>query len=413
MKGHIRKRSRNSWEIVVDAGRDPVSQRRRQVFETVRGPKRNAQERLAQLYVELQSGTYAKTSRDLTVAGYIREWLDGYVAVNCAPRTQESYRFIAEHHIIPEIGNVKLLELEPRQLQTLYSRKRAAGLGTRTVRYCYSLMSQVLGYAVKQGVLSRNVAAATNPPRLVHNGINTLAREHVEGFFQAAQNSPYSSLFYLLLHTGLRRGEALALRWRHVDFGIQSLGVTAYISVSESLSKVGGQIVIKEPKTSSGKRRVALSPSCALVLRQHHAEQKHLRESLGGTLGDSDFVFSKAEGDPLDPSTVSKAFGTLVENAGLPHMSLHDLRHSHATMLLQAGTHPKIVSERLGHSSVRVTLDTYSHYVGGLQEAAALKFDELLSQSGVVETNVGKMLARGCSHFFVTKQYMSFVQKHY
>lgn len=396
MKGHIRKRSQDSWEIAVDAGRD-ANGKRRQVFESVKGPKRNAQARLAQLLVDLESGVYVKARKDLTVASYLREWLNGYVAVNCAPRTQESYRLIAERHIIPELGNVRLADLEPRQLQALYSKKRASGLGTRTVRYIYSLTSQALTHAVKQGVLSRNVAEATDPPRLEHKELNTLAREDVERFFEVAKDSPYYSLFYLLLHTGLRRGEALALRWKHVDFGIQSLGVTAYISVSESLSKVDGKVLIKEPKTASGKRRVALSPSSVLVLRQHHNEQKALRESLGGTLTDGDFVFSRPEGGSLDPSTVSKAFTGVVEKTGLPHMSLHDLRHSHATMLLQAGTHPKIVSERLGHSSVRVTLDTYSHYVGGLQETAALKFDELLAPGPRVERNVGKMLANGDS----------------
>ncbi|MBN1855602.1 MAG: site-specific integrase [Dehalococcoidia bacterium] len=361
----------------------------------MKGPKRNAQARLAQLLVELESGVYVKARKDLTVASYLHEWLNGYVAVNCAPRTQESYHFIAEKHIIPAIGNVHLVALEPRQLQALYAKKRASGLGTRTVRYIYGLMSQALTHAVKQGVLSRNVAQATDPPRLEHKGINTLAREDVDKFFEVAKDSPYYELFYLLLHTGLRRGEALALRWKHVDFGIHSLGVTAYISVSESLSKVEGKVLIKEPKTASGKRRVALSPSCALVLRQHHEEQKILRESLGGTIADGDFVFSKPEGGTLDPSTVSKAFSSVVEKAGLPHMSLHDLRHSHATMLLQAGTHPKIVSERLGHSSVRVTLDTYTHYVAGLQEAAALKFDELLMSGPRVDRNVVEMLSVG------------------
>ena len=393
MKGHIRKRSKDSWQITIDAGRE-ASGKRRQVFETVKGPKREAQARMAQLLVDLESGSYIKARKDLTVASYLREWLDGYVAVNCAPRTQESYRFLVESHIIPSLGNVRLMDLEPRQLQALYARKRAGGLGTRTVRYIYSLMSQALTHAVKQGVLSRNVAQATDPPRLEHKGINVLAREDVERFFEVAKDSPYHALFYVLLHTGMRRGEALALRWRHVDFGIESLGVQAYISVSESLSKVAGKVLIKEPKTASGKRRIALPPSCALVLRQHHAEQKELRQSLEGTLSDADFVFSRPEGGSLDPSTVSKAFTGVVQKTGLPSMSLHDLRHSHATMLLQAGTHPKIVSERLGHSSVRVTLDTYSHYVGGLQEQAALKFDELLAPQHRVETNVVKMLSK-------------------
>ena len=394
MKGHIRKRTKDSWQIVVDGGRG-ANGKRRQVSESVKGPKRNAQARLAQLLVELESGVYVKARKDLTVASYLNEWLNGYVAVNCAPRTQESYHFIAEKHVIPEIGNVRLVDLEPRQLQALYSKKRTSGLSTRTVRYVYSLMYQALRQAVRQGVLSRNVAEATDPPKLERKEVAVLEREDVARFLEAASDTPYFALYYVLLHTGMRRGEALGLQWRDVELSLESLGVEAYLSVARSLSKVNGRILLKEPKTKSGRRRIVLSPSCALVLRQHQSAEKELRQSLGGTLRDTDFVFSRGAGEPCDPSTVSKAFAAVVNKAGLSHMSLHALRHSHATLLLEAGVHPKIVSERLGHSSVRMTLDVYSHRVKGLQETAVLKFDELLSPQGRVGENVVKMLSDG------------------
>lgn len=208
-----------------------------------------------------------------------------------------------------------------------------------------------------------------------------------------ARETPYYTLFYLLLHTGIRRGEALALKWNHVDLGLSSLGTTGYISVSESLNKIDGRVIIKEPKSASGKRRVALPPSLALVLRQHREAQEALRASLGGTLAESDYVFCHPDGIPMDPSTVSHAFAKMLRRAGLPPMPLHGLRHSHATYLLQAGIHPKVVQERLGHSSIRVTLDTYSHVVGGLQEAAAQKFDDFLSENDSSRKNVGRMLA--------------------
>ena len=210
-------------------------------------------------------------------------------------------------------------------------------------------------------------------------------------FFETAKDSPYFTLFYLLLHTDLRRGEALALRWRHVDFGIASLGVTAYLSVSQSLGKVNRQVLIKEPKTASGKRRVALSPSCAPVLRQHHDEQKALRESLGGTLTDGDFVFSKPEGKPLDPSTGSKAFSATIRRTGLPAKPLYGLRHRHTAMLFSAGTHPKVVQERLGHASIKETPDTYSHVVGRLQEAAAQKPAKFLAAKDTTGKSVARM----------------------
>ena len=144
--------------------------------------------------------------------------------------------------------------------------------------------------------------------------------------------------------------------------------------------------------TSHSRRRIALSPSLSLVLRQHKAEQETQRALLGKPLTDGDFVFAHPDGTPLDPSTVSHAFNKIMRKAGLPNIRLHDLRHTHASLLLQAGVHPKIVQERLGHSSIRVTLDTYSHVIGGLQEVAAQLFDDLLVARGV--ENVGKMSAK-------------------
>ena len=163
----------------------------------------------------------------------------------------------------------------------------------------------------------------------------------------------------------------------------------------ETLYKLDGTYVIKEPKTSHSRRQIALPPSLALVLHQHKAEQEAQRALLGKPLTDEDFVFAHADGTPLDPSVVSHAFNKIIGKAGLPHVRLHDLRHTHATFLLQAGVHPKVVQERLGHSSIRVTLDTYSHVLPGLQEAAAQRFDDFLSGKSVESRNVGKMSARG------------------
>ncbi|MCJ7791127.1 MAG: site-specific integrase [Dehalococcoidia bacterium] len=342
---------------------------------------------------EISRGSYVKTPRDLTVAEYLRNWLRDYVEVNCAPKTIESYGMIIEKHVIPEVGNIHLAKLEPRYLQVLYGRKKAAGLGNRTVRYLYSLMAEALGHAVKTGLINRNVALSTEPPKVEHKVITTLAPDQLDRFFSAVKGILYYALFYLMLHTGLRRGEALALKWKHIDLGLSSLGVSAYLSVMQSLNKVDGRDLVQEPKTTSGKRRVALSPSLVLVLRTYRDAQGALRASVGEQLIDEDYVCCHFDGTPLDPSTVSHTFAKVLRRAGLPPMPLHGLRHTHATLLLQAGIHPKVVQERLGHSSIRVTLDTYSHVVGGLQEAAAQKFDEFLSANRSADNNVGKMSA--------------------
>jgi integrase len=269
----------------------------------------------------------------------------------------------------------------------MFTKKRDSGLSARTVRYLYNLMSQVLSYAVKQGILNRNVARNTEPPKIEHKELNTIRPEQINAFLEAARKTPHYALFYLLLHTGLRRGEALALKWKNIDMGLASLGVQAYLSVTQSFGKVDGKTYIKEPKTGSGKRRVALPPSLTLVLQQHKAEQQELFALLGNTLSDEDYVFCHYDRTPLDPSTVSHSFAHVLRKAGLPPMPLHGLRHSHATLLLQAGTHPRVVMERLGHSSIRVTLDTYSHVIGGLQESAAQKFDDFIGAKNQAVSN--------------------------
>ena len=259
------------------------------------------------------------------------------------------------------------------------------------MRYCHSLLAEALGHAVKIGLLSRNVAQATEAPRLDRKVMPTLAPEGIPSFLQAAQETPDYTLFYLLLHTGLRRGEALALKWKNIDLGLASLGVSAYLSVVEAAYKLNGIYVIKERKISHSRRWVALSPSLGLVLRQHKADQEAQRTLLGKPLTDADFVFAHPDGTPWDPSTVSHAFNKIIRKAGLPPIRLHDLRHTHASLLLQADAYPQIVQERLGHLSIRVTRDTYSHVMAGLQEAVAQRFDDLLVARGV--ENVGKISA--------------------
>jgi len=179
-------------------------------------------------------------------------------------------------------------------------------------------------------------------------------------------------LFYTALYTGTRLGELLGLRWCDVDVDLASL------SVVQALYKRGGVCQMIEPKSSGGRRRIALSPSLALLLRKYKTEQQAQRILLGGSLVESNLVFSYISGKPLDPGVVSHTFTRVLKKAGLPHIRFHDLRHSHATFLLKGGVHAKIVSERLGHANIGITLDTYSHVLPGLQEGAAERFDEML-----------------------------------
>lgn len=386
MRGSVVKRKGCKTYSIVISQKDATGKWRQKWLSTGARTKKEAQASLTEILHQINTGTYVSPSK-LTIGDYLTQWLRDYTELNCSPKTIESYRQLISSHLIPELGNIKLVELEARHLQAMYAKKKDSGLSARTVRYLYSLMAQSLGHAVKQGLLYRNVALNTEPPRIEHKNINTLEPQHITSFFESAKDTPYFSLFYLLLHTGMRRGEALALQWKHIDMGLASLGIQAYLSVTQSLGKVNGNILVKEPKTGAGKRRVALPPSLTLVLKQHRQTEEALRAALGVKLTEEDYVFCHSDGSPYDPSTVSHAFSKVVRRAGLPSMPLHGLRHSHATMLLEVGIHPRVVMERLGHSSIRVTLDTYSHVVGGLQELAAQKFDDYIEAKNQFVSN--------------------------
>lgn len=197
-------------------------------------------------------------------------------------------------------------------------------------------------------------------------------------FLEYAKDTPYYALFYTALFTGMRRAELLALRWSDVDLTLCQLSVTRSMQYLNS-GGLGERITFKEPKTSKSRRLIALSPSTAIVLTEHRAKQDELRQSLDYLpTSDDDLVFSHYDGTPLLPNTITHAWIRLTRKCGLSGVRLHDARHTHASLLLKQGVHPKIVQERLGHGSIQITLDTYSHIVPSMQQAAADKFDDIV-----------------------------------
>jgi integrase len=199
----------------------------------------------------------------------------------------------------------------------------------------------------------------------------TWDENEIMGFLEAAKSTPYYALFHTALFTGMRRSELLALRWHDVDL------VLSQIYVSRSLHRLkGAGVIVRTTKTASGRRTIALPPSSALVLKDHKENQEAMAAALGIPFTDDHFVFGWADGKPLLPDSITHAWIKLVRRAGVKPIRLHDARHSHASLMLKQGIHPKVVQERLGHSSIAITLDRYSHVAPGLQEAAARRFDE-------------------------------------
>ena len=369
MRGSIRAKSKNSWQIQIYTGTGPDGKYRRH-FETIHGRKSDAQKRLNEILISLEKGIYTPPGR-LTVAEHLRNWLEGYVKTNCSQRTLDGYQSIIERHLIPALGQLQLKHLHPQAIQSYYG-KACERLSARTVHHHHRVLSQSLKYAVRQGYLGRNPAELVDPPSPRKKVMRTLTPTEVEVLFENAQDNYYYPVIYTAVSTGLRQAELLGLRWRDVDLDMCS------ISVSQVLYKRGGVCEFKEPKTSHSRRRVAMTPKLALFLREYRAEREWLCQQLGRQLTLDDLVFTSVEGKPIDPCVLSHAFGRMARQAGLEGVRFHDLRHTFASLMLLRGAKPKVISEALGHSSVAFTMDVYSHIIEGMQEDAMALLDEVL-----------------------------------
>ena len=386
MKGSVRQRSKGSWQICLDIGRNPVTGKRLRHFENVRGRKAEAERRLRQLLLNVEQGTYVNLPRALTLADYLTEWLQSHAELHCRPRTAEGYRFIVNHYLIPTLGRMRLCELRPSHAAGYCSDAVRRGLSNRTVLHHFRLLHKALRDGVKLGLIAINPCDSVDPPKPVDKEMRFLCPEEVDKFLSAARNAPcpYYYLFYTLLFTGLRRSEALALTWGNLDLDL------CVLTVTQTLHKLsGGKYVIQPPKTRKSRRQVTMTPSLALLLRDYREQVETQILLLGKPLTDSDFVFAHPDGTPLDPSTVTHVFGRVVHKAGL-ELRLHDLRHSYTSVMIAAGVNIKAISQSLGHANIGITLDTYAHLLPGMGRTAAERFDKLL-KPWLSGENVAKM----------------------
>jgi integrase len=275
----------------------------------------------------------------------------------------------------PEIGDILLADLTPLHLQQVYSGMKQRDFASRTIRYAHAIVSQALGQAVKWGLLQRNVAKLASVPKLVQKERRYLGPDQVQRFLAAADNDRWRPLWYLAVETGMRPEEFLGLRWSAVLLDRREVRVERVLV----RSRIGEGWSLEEPKTQRSRRSIVISAQTAQMLRAHRRAQKEARLKSDAPYQDHDLVFASDKGLPLDHSQLTrKHFKPILKAAKLPDVRMYDLRHATATLLLSAGESPKIVSERLGHSGVFLTLDTYSHVTPTMQSEATRKIAELL-----------------------------------
>lgn len=419
MAGSIRRRGDDAWQIQISAGTDPATGKRRRVYRTVHGSRSDAEHALQQMMLSassalssalrpavvdaVQTGRGGGTDNTGDVVGtggiddagdagaarsgrmplqdYLNEWLELRV-VALSPTTVAWYRFVINKHIVPGLGHIPIDELRPWHIQRLYAdklRPQASGsssVSRSTVRCIHRILHAALSQAVRLQIVERNPCDAVDAPKSGRRPPRFWKPEEAARFLSAIRDDRLFALFHLALGTGLRRGELLGLRWRDVDLEHCSL------TVRRVRVRAGRVTIDKEPKTSGSCRTIALPSQVCESLMRHAEAQLMEKELMGDAYQDHNLVFAGIDGKPLNPDYIGcQYFRRLISLANVPHINFHGLRHTHATLLAAEGVPLKTVSARLGHSSVKVTGDIYSHVLDRMDRQAADEFDLAMSRA--------------------------------
>ncbi len=364
MAGQILKRGERNFIVRVYLGRD-ANGKRDYLNQTVRGSKKDAQALLNKLLRDKDMGALVEPAR-MSLDEYLDHWLETSVKPRVREGSYQEYASTLRRNVRPILGAKKLGSIKPVDIQGLYTEMQKRGLKD-SVRYTHTVFKDALRQAVKWQMLSQNPADFVDLPKPSRSKVQALTQEESQRFLEAAKSTRWYCFFSLLLSTGLRPSEALGLYWTDVDLA------RGTVTIRRGLRRLKGKWALEEPKTPNSRRTIPLPLSLIALLSEHLTRQREL--GFDGPL-----VFTSPTGAPKhEDGIVKDYFKPLLKKAGLPNsVRLYDLRHTHATLLLLAGVHPKVVSERLGHSNITITLNTYSHVLPNMQQAAAEKLEAML-----------------------------------
>jgi integrase len=365
MKGHIRERSPGHWAIVLDL-RDPATGKRKRKWHSFAGTKREAQRECARFIAEITSGGYVEPSKQ-TFGQYFEQWLRDWAPTKAGPRSIESYGHWGQH-LIDALGAMPLQRIRGGDLNRAYREVIGKGLSDRTVRHIHGLAGRVFGHALRQGDIKRDPCKEIDAPKAKRKEAAFLRPQEIPVMLEALRGT---ALLYTIavvaLGTGARRGELCALRWNNVRLQ------AGEVDVKQSLEQTRkGGLRFKEPKTDRGWRTISLPPSVIVCLQEHrlHQLQQRMKLGLGKPAADT-LVFGAHDGQPLAPDYLGNSFGRAMVSAGLRHVTLKALRHTHASSLIKSGEDILTISRRMGHASPTITLAVYGHLISSRDGAAA------------------------------------------
>jgi integrase len=390
MRGSIKKRgSTNTY--VVDIGPDPLTGKRRQRTKGGFRTRKECLQALNDVIAAARAGTFVEPAKRTLESFLVEEWLPAVKPPRVRESTWLSYQLNIQNHIVPNLGRMNLQGLTPGQLTAFYRhlltsgrRDGKGGLAPKTVKNIHATLHPAIAVAMRWGYVLRNVADAVDLPKVITPEMQVWSPEQLRAFLQHVRTDRLFAAWMLFATTGMRRGEVAGLRWNDVDLQ------AGQVKVVKPRVAVRYKVHVSEPKTLKGKRWLALDPATVAALREHRARLAEERLMVGPGWVESGLVFTWPDGRALHPERFTRWFQQHARDADLPKIRLHDVRHSYATAALAAGVPAKVVSERLGHANIAITMDTYSHVLPGMDERAAsavarlILGDETASGEGAV-----------------------------
>jgi integrase len=365
MPGHIKEVRRGRFRIVVEAGKDPATGKRKRIVRYFEGRKSEAEDYMAELLAQVNTGTYVKPTR-ITVAEWLKQWIDS--RTDLAPKTQEDYRSYIEKHLIPALGAIPLDQLQPMHIDEYKKKELAKKLSANSVNRYLTVLHAALKHAVEMRLLRDNPASHVRRPKVAKKEPRALSMEELQQLLAALEKDVllYRVCMFTAF-TGLRRSEVLGLKWANVDLA------DGAVYVRETRQRLKGRWVEKGPKSDAGLRRVPLSSTLVAMLKNIRAEQEARRGQPD--YHNEDLVFCQPNGKPIWPSNFERRFRKAADAAGFPDFTFHGLRHTFATLLLKDGAYINVVQRLLGHEKPSTTIDLYGHALPGLQQEAVAKLD--------------------------------------
>ncbi|WP_409967339.1 tyrosine-type recombinase/integrase [Bengtsoniella intestinalis] len=365
-------KKKNRWYIHYYIGKDATGKWKRK-WEGSWSTKREAERILRTRIQELENAPKAPTITGDTMEQYLTGWIDGYCTINLAPNTLNSYRTNVRKHMLPYIGHIPLQAIKPAEIQQLYTTLTDKGLSKTSVRYIHNNLHKAFATAVKQELIPRNPTDFVDPPRVNHYEATTLSPTDTLTLLEGCRGQPIYLPVFLAVTLGLRRGEVLALQWDDVDMH------HATLTVRHSALFTEDGFSLQPTKTKNSRRTLLIPQALMIALESALSKQQDIATIAGRGYNPYNLVCCREDGTPLTTNALQHRFKDALEQAQLPPIRFHDLRHTNATLMLRNAVPAKIVSSMLGHSSIGITLDTYSHVVTEMQEGAVGVMDGILA----------------------------------